>query len=395
MEFVAQLLIIIVATKFAGDLAVRLGQPAVLGNLLVGILIGPAVFGWIEADNDLINTFSYIGVIMLMFFAGLETDMGEMKKNGKASVNVALGGIILPFIGGYATGVWIGMSTNESIFLGLLLSATSVSISVQTFKELGRIKSKESATVLGAALVDDIIVVILLAVMLSFVGGEEVNLALLVSYKFLFFALVIFLGWKVVPWVMRKWAKLHTPEPVIKSGIIVCFSFTVLAESLGVAGIIGAFAAGLAISRTAFHKEVERKLEPIAYTVFVPVFFVSIGGGVNFEGLGELWLFTVVLCMVAMITKWIGAGIGAKLSGFKNRSSLVVGAGMISRGEVALIIALEGLKGNLLSTQYYTATIIAIVVSTVVTPPILKWLMKPSDGTTGPTQDIEASQKSG
>jgi monovalent cation:proton antiporter-2 (CPA2) family protein len=373
MEFIPQLLIIIVATKFAGDLAIRLGQPSVLGTLLVGILVGPALLDWIK-PTDTIEIFSYIGVVLLMFFAGLETDIQEMNKNRTASFNVALGGIILPFAAGYGLGLMYDMSHPESMFIGLLLSATSVSISVQTFKELGQIKSKESATVLGAALVDDIIVVILLAVLMSFLAGGDVNLALLISKKFIFFLIIFLVSWKIVPWFMRTLAKVKTPEPIIKTGIILCFSYVWFAEFLGVAGIIGAFAAGVAIAQTSFRKEVERKLEPIAYTIFVPVFFVSIGIEVSFEGLGDNLLFVLILCIVAILTKWIGAGLGARLSGFNNKSSLIVGAGMISRGEIALIIAAIGLDAGLLAQQYFTAIVIAVVVSTIVTPPLLKIL---------------------
>ncbi len=373
MEFITQLIIIIIATKLAGDLSIRLGQPSVLGTLLVGILIGPAALNWIE-PSELIDTFSMIGVLLLMFFAGLETDLEQLKKNRNASVAVALGGIILPFAGGYGLGIMAGMTNNEAMFIGLLLSATSVSISVQTFKELGQLKSRESATVLGAALVDDIAVVILLAVVMSFIGGGDVNLGLLIGKKVLFFAGAIIAVWKIVPWLMRKLSLVKTNEPVIKAGIVLCFVFAWFAESMGVAGIIGAFIAGVAISQTAFHKEVERKLEPIAYTVFVPVFFVSIGLNVSFEGISEHLIFTLLLCFVAIISKWIGSGVGAKLSRFNTRSSLFIGAGMISRGEIALIIASIGLTSGLLAQQYFTAVVIAVVVSTVVTPPLLKWL---------------------
>ena len=374
MEFIPQLIIIIIATKLAGDIAIRLGQPSVLGTLLIGIAIGPAALNWIQ-PSDLIDTFSAIGVLLLMFFAGLETDLQQLKKNRNASIAVALGGIILPFAGGYALGLISGMTNNEAMFIGLLLSATSVSISVQTFKELGHLKSRESATVLGAALVDDVIVVVLLAVMTSFLAGGEINLGLLLGKKVLFFVVATFVSWKMVPYVMRKLALVKTNEPVIKAGIVLCFVFAWFAESLGVAGVIGAFIAGVAISQTQYHKEVERKLEPIAYTIFVPVFFVSIGLNVSFTGISEHITFTLLLCVIAIISKWLGSGVGAKLSGFKTRSSLIIGAGMISRGEIALIIAAIGLSAGLLAQEYFTAVIIAVVVSTVVTPPLLKGLL--------------------
>ncbi|WP_019913573.1 cation:proton antiporter [Paenibacillus sp. HW567] len=377
MEFYLQLLVIILSTKLAGDLAVRLGQPSVLGKLIIGVVIGPAILGWVQ-PSELISTFSNIGVLLLMFFAGLETDIKELNNNRNSSVAVAVGGILFPLGLGYMTGIIIGLESSHAIFLGLLLSATSVSISVQTFKELGTLKSRESTTVLGAALVDDILVVVALAVFMSFVSTEEINLGLVLLKKVIFFALVIGMGWKVVPWVMRKLAPLRITEAVISIGIVICLSFSYMAEYFGVAGIIGAFAAGIAISRTEFKEEVEQKLEPIAYAIFVPVFFVSIGLSVSFEGFMSQILIIIGLAMVAILSKWLGAGLGAKVTGFNWRSSIVIGAGMVSRGEVALIIAAIGLESGLLSQKYFTSVIIVVILTTIVTPPLLKALFKKS-----------------
>ncbi|MHA6533690.1 cation:proton antiporter [Paenibacillus sp. BAC0078] len=375
MEFYLQLLVIILSTKLAGDLAVRLGQPSVLGKLIIGVVIGPAILGWIQ-PSELISSFSNIGVLLLMFFAGLETDIKELNNNRNSSVAVAVGGILLPLGLGYITGIIVGFESSHAIFLGLLLSATSVSISVQTFKELGKLKSRESTTVLGAALVDDILVVVALAVFMSFVSTEEINLGLVLLKKVIFFALVIGIGWKVVPWVMRKLAPLKITESVISIGIVICLFFSYMAEYFGVAGIIGAFAAGIAISRTEFKEEVEQKLEPIAYAIFVPVFFVSIGLSVTFEGFMSQILIIIGLAIVAILSKWLGAGLGAKVTGFNWRSSTVIGAGMVSRGEVALIIAAIGLESGLLSQKYFTSVIIVVILTTLVTPPLLKALFK-------------------
>jgi monovalent cation:proton antiporter-2 (CPA2) family protein len=379
LQFVADLVVIIAATMVAGWLAVRLGQPSVLGQLLVGIIIGPALLGWIE-PSAMIETFSYIGVILLMFFAGLETDLSELNRNRVASVNVALGGIIAPFAGGYAFSILWGFEQHEAMFIGLLLSATSVSISVQTFKELNQLKSKESATVLGAALVDDIAVVILLAVLMSFFTGGDINIGKLLGTKALFFGVSIVIAWFVVPWLIRNVANLKIHEPVVKASVILCFAFAWFAESLAVAGIIGAFIAGVAISRTPYQLQVNDQLEPIAAAIFTPVFFVSIGLQVSFNGLDQIIWFALLLSLLAVITKWIGAGFGARLSGFNNRSSLVIGAGMISRGEIALIIASIGLTSGLLSKDFYTGVIFAVIVSTVVTPPLLKYLVPVAPG---------------
>lgn len=373
--FFLTILIILLATKLAGDLSVRLGQPAVVGKLIIGVIIGPAILGWIES-SEIINELSEIGVLLLMFIAGLETNIDDLKRSIKSSTAVALGGILLPLLGGYLVGSAIGMETSQSIFLGLLLSATSVSISVQSLKELNMLKSRESTTILGAAILDDIVVVILLAFVMSIYGGEDVNLALIIGKKFIFFVIAGFMIWKGAKWLMQWLAPLRVTEAVISAALIVCFLLAFSAEEFGVAGIIGAFAAGLAISQTSYKEEVEHKLEPIAYAIFVPIFFVSVGFSVSFVGLGEYLGLIIVLSVVAILTKLIGSGLGARLTGFSTRSSMGIGSGMVSRGEVALIIATIGLEGGLLKRDYFTVLVIVVILTTLITPLLLKLIFR-------------------
>lgn len=376
MEFVLYLMLIILFTKLAGDLSVRLGQPSVLGKLIVGIILGPAVLGWIQ-DGEFIHYFSEIGVLLLMFIAGLETDLDQLRKNWKSAFAVAVGGIILPFLGGFAVGEMFGFSYANALFMGVILSATSVSISVQVLKDMNKLNTREGSTILGAAVVDDILVVILLAVLMSFFGtGESVSIGLLITKKVLFFAVALVVGWFVVPRVMKWMAPLKVTEAVIAAALMICFAFAYFAEIMGMAGIIGAFAAGIAISQTSFKHTVESKLEPIAYSIFVPVFFVSIGLNVSFEGVGNQIWFVILLTVVAILTKMLGGGLGARLTGFNNHSSAIIGSGMISRGEVALIIAATGLSSGLLQQQYFTSVIIVVIVTTLVTPPLLKYLFR-------------------
>ncbi|WP_126429572.1 cation:proton antiporter [Brevibacillus marinus] len=362
---------IVLGTKLAGDLSVKLGQPSVLGKLIVGIVIGPAVLGWIE-PSEFIDTFSQIGVLLLMFIAGLETDVQELNRNRNASLAVAVGGVILPFVGGYLSGIAIGMEQAYAIFLGLILSATSVSITVQTLKDLGQLNTRESTTILGAAVADDVLVVVLLAFVMSFLVGGDVSISSVVLKKILFFVTIVLIGWKLVPPLLRLLAPLKVTESVISAAFIVCMSFAYYAELLGITGIIGAFAAGIAISQTKYKEEVEQKIEPIAYAVFVPVFFVSIGLSVSFKGIGEQIWFIFALTLIAIFTKLIGCGLGARVTGFNMRSSFAIGAGMISRGEVALIIAALGLEAQLLAPEYFTSLVVVVILTTLVTPPILK-----------------------
>ncbi|MES5894930.1 cation:proton antiporter [Bacillus mycoides] len=377
-EFFFQIALILLSTKLAGDLSVRLGQPSVLGKLIVGIVIGPAVLGWIE-NSELLTQLSNVGVILLMFMAGLETDLEELNANRNSSLAVALGGIVLPFVGGYVSGLVMGMEQGNAVFLGLLLCATSVSISVQTLRDLGKMKTRESTTMLGAAVFDDILVVILLAFAMSFLGTDDVNLTMVILKKVVFFASIILIGWKGVPAIMRWLSPLRVSESIVSAALIICFSFAYFGELLGIAGIIGAFAAGIAISQTNYKHEVEKKVEPIAYAMFVPVFFVSIGMNITFDGIGDQIWFILALTVIAVFTKLIGCGFGARMTGFDAKSSAIIGAGMVSRGEVALIIAGTGLSSGLLAQDYFTAIVIVVILTTMITPPMLKYTFGAKD----------------
>lgn len=367
-----QLAIILLASKIAGDISVRLKQPSVLGKLLIGIVLGPTVLGLVE-DTDILKELSQIGVILLMFIAGLETDIDEFKRTGKASTLVGIGGIIVPFAVGYFTGIVSNLSSIQASFLGLLLSATSVSISVQVLKEMNQLKTRAGATILGAAVIDDILVIIALAFLMSMAGaGGEVHLSKIILKKVLFFVGAILVGWKVVPILLRKFSTLRVTETVISSALIICFIFAYFAEFTGVAAIIGAYIAGVAISVTEFKHEVFEKVETISYSLFVPVFFTSIGVSAKFTGIVNNLILIVILSILAILSKLIGSSIGAKLTGFSWKNSLGIGSAMVSRGEVALIIAAIGLDNHLLSQSLFAVLLVVILVTTIVTPLMMK-----------------------
>lgn len=373
MTLLWQLALIIFATKSAGYLSQRLGQPRVLGEILVGILIGPAILGWIEFTHTL-ETFSELGVIFLMFFAGLETNMKDLRDNKKPAIAVALMGIFVPFIGGYLVGHFMGLGIIASLFIGIVFSATSVSISVQTFRELNVLQSRESITVLGAAVVDDIVVMMGLAIMLSLTVADDVSLSMVLLKQVIFFVVIIALSWKVVPFITKRFIK--STQALLVFGILLCLSYAYFADAMGISNIIGAFIAGLSLSSMPKKDAFEEEFAPAIFTLFVPVFFAGIGLSVNFTGLAEHWLLVIVLSIVAIATKLIGSAIGARLTGFDTRGSLIIGAAMISRGEVALITASIGLSAGIISQAYFTPIIIAVIVTTLVTPPLLKRLIK-------------------
>lgn len=394
MAFIPSLILIIISTKLAGDLSVRLGQPAVLGKLLAGVLLGPAVLGWVD-NSSWIEMLAEIGVLLLMFIAGLETDMEQLRKNWIPSCAVALGGIILPFLGGYGLALALGLSQTYALFMGILICATSVSITVQTLKEMNQLNSREGTAILGAAVVDDIVVVILFAVMMSLLGtADAISIPLMIAKKLVFFVAIIAAGWWAVPFVLKRMAKIKVSEGIMSGALLLCLSFSYFAESMGVAGIIGAFAAGLAISRTSYRHTVETKVEPIAYTFFVPVFFASIGLNVSFEGLGDQVVFILLLTIVAILTKWIGGGIGARLTGFNFRESAAIGSGMVSRGEVALIIAASGLSAGLLPEQYFTSLVLVVILTTLVTPPLIKAVFQLKSKPAAQSKEAQRHQRS-
>src|SRR4051794_24604456 len=263
--FILQIVIVLLATKIAGQLSIRLGQPSVLGKIIVGIILGPALLGWVH-DTEIVSVFSEIGVLLLMFLAGLETNLKDLNQNKKAAVLVAVGGIIAPILLGYMGSQIYDLSNAESIFIGLLLAATSVSISVQTLRELGWLNTKEGSALLGAAVLDDIIVVVLIAVAMSFFGtaagdgaAAGAGIGMLIIKKVGFFVALYFASKWLVPGFIKVFSKFQVTEATLSGGLIVAFGFAFFAESLGVAGIIGTFFAGIAIGQTKFKEEIEHK----------------------------------------------------------------------------------------------------------------------------------------
>ncbi|WP_026563729.1 cation:proton antiporter [Bacillus sp. UNC41MFS5] len=377
MELILELAIILFASKIAGDISVKLGQPSVLGKLLIGVIIGPAVLGLISETKTLADL-SQIGVILLMFIAGLETDIHEFRRTWKASTFVGISGIIVPLLAGFLSGVLLNMTTIEALFLGLLLSATSVSISVQALKELNKIQSKEGTTILGAAVIDDVLVIIALAFLMS-MAGDEVNLSMMIIKKVLFFSGAILVAWKIVPWLLKKFAPLKVTESLVTGALIICFLFVYAAELTGVAGIIGAYIAGVAISQTNYKNEIFKKVETISYSIFVPVFFTSIGLSVSFDGISQHLGLMLGLSILAILTKLIGAAAGAKMARFSWKNSLGIGAAMVSRGEVALIIATIGLETNLITEELFAVLVVVVLVTTIVTPPMMKYFFNQGD----------------
>lgn len=375
VSFLLDIMVVLVAVKLAGHLSQRLGQPSVLGKLLVGLLIGPAALNLVH-PTSMIAELSEVGVILLMFLAGLETNLKDFRESALRALMVAIGGVVVPFLGGWGVATAWGYGGLTAVFTGVLLVATSVSISVQTLRELGHLKGRSGVTILVAAVLDDVMGIIVLSVVLGMAGGGAAagghgggSMGLLLTKMIVFFAAAGLVGWKLVPPLIRWFSKFKVGAPMLAIGIVVALGFAYAAEMAGLAGIIGAYLAGLTLSATDFRDKLMHTVEETASGFFVPFFFVSVGLSAQFAGLtGSFLLFVVVLCAVAVITKLAGCGLGARLAGFNTKDAFGIGSGMVARGEVGLIVAGIGLEQGLL----YTAMVAVSLVTTLVTPPLLK-----------------------
>lgn len=378
MHFVGILCLILITTTLFSHLARRMGVPAVIGQLLAGVLLGGAGLNWVHPDI-LVHDFSEIGVILLMFLAGLESDISLLKRYFRPGMLVALLGIVFPMLFGYATGVGFQSSPTEAFFFGIVLAATSVSISVEVLKELNVVNTKEGSTILGASVVDDILVVLVLSLSLSFLGGESSQATLLpvtLLVELIYFVLIFLLVKWIAPFLLALAEKLFANSAVIIMSLIICLGMAYLADLVGLSSVIGAFFAGIAVSQTKVREEVEHSVEALGYAVFIPVFFVSVGLEVDFSRLNEQLFFILAFTVVAILTKLVGGYVGAKIAKFSNNSAWMVGAGMISRGEMALIILQIGQQNQLISSTLYSPLVIVVLLSTLISPLILKYFTK-------------------
>lgn len=378
MQFLGMLVVILFATLIGGQFSARLKLPAVVGELLAGIIIGPAVFNLVQ-PSEIIKVFSDIGVIFLMFLAGLDCDIKTLEKLLRPSVLVAALGMIVPIITTYTTGIFFNFSQVESLFLGLTFSATSVSISVAVLQEMGRLKGKEGMTILGAAVADDLLSILLLSIVNGLTGvsehgssmGKNYIVSLLIQAAFLI--LLGLLSVYVIPRLISLSQRLTLPVPETLVAMIIVLLSSWGAEKVGLSNVIGAFFAGLALNHTSAQKTLKKNFTVISYSSFIPVFFVSIGLDMSIKGILHDFILFIVLVIGGVFSKLVGAGLGAKIAGFSNSSSLLVGNGMVSRGEMALVVAQIGLTNHLLAPAVYSTVIGAIIMTTVISPFLLKW----------------------
>lgn len=379
-DFLLFVAIILLSTKIFSLLSQKVNMPQVVGALLVGVLLGPSCLNILH-ETDFLTKSAEIGVIFLMFLAGLDTDFDDLKATGKSSVIIAFVGVLIPLGSGFLTYYLFfhgqrpdTMIFLESAFVGIVLTATSVSITVETLREMGKLKGKMGTSILGAAIIDDILGIIALTVITSFtVPGVEIMVVLL--NILLFFVFIAVCGF----FVFRLFRKLEivygTKRRVAIYAVAFCLLLSYISEVyFGVADITGAYFAGLILCNVTETKSyIASKINITSYMFFTPIFFASIGIKTVITGMSqELILFTLALLIVAILSKIVGCGLGAKICGFSNMDSLAIGVGMISRGEVALIVAQKGEQAGLISPTLFPAIVLVVIVTTLITPILLK-----------------------
>lgn len=375
------LAIIIIFAKVCGILARKCKAPQVVGEIIAGLIIGPSVLGLVQ-QTDFLMEMAEVGVVLLMFSAGLETDLKELMKTGPVALLIACAGVFVPlvlgtllYMGFYGAAPWGSDKFYMAVFIGVIMTATSVSITVQSLKEMGRLRKKVGTTILSAAIIDDVIGIIVLTFVVGFKSPDS-NPGKVVLSTVLFFIAALILGFILYKIFQKLDARYpHTRRiPIIS--LALCFFFAYAAEKyFGIADITGAYVAGIVLCSIKDSNYIEEKMEVSSYMIFGPIFFASIGLKTSIENMdGSILLFSLGFVAVALLGKIIGCGLVAKVCKFNMMDSLKIGVGMMTRGEVALIVAQKGLSVGLLTPVYFTSVILLIIVSSISTPIILKLL---------------------
>ncbi len=389
----------LIFARLLGYIFDRLKQPAVIGEIIAGIILGGlglVVFSGqsfsffnftfslpqLSYNSEEFKLFAEIGILFMLFISGLQTSLPKLKKMGKPSSFVAIGGIVLPLILGIAAGMFFGFSQQDSIVIGLILVATSVGVTVRTLMDLHVLDSDVGATILGGAVIDDVLGIILLAFVLGIDSPIYIGIKIII-----FFLIFLYLGLKIMDKILDLGDKIHLPKALLSISLAVFLIFSFFADKSGISGIIGAFVAGLIIGHTLKSRKIIDDVQTIGYGLFIPLFFVWVGASL-WEGVSQdlssfaaIGLLALVIIIVAIVGKIVGCGIGAKLAGMKNKESLQVGVGMIPRMELALIIVSSAISHGLLSSpkvehQILAATILLTIATTLIAPLLIKAVFK-------------------
>jgi Kef-type K+ transport system membrane component KefB len=382
-EILKTMAIIIVSAELCGLIARKCKAPQVVGQIIAGLLIGPSVLGLVE-ETEFIDQMAEIGVILLMFSAGLGTNLKQLIKVGFKALLIACCGVFVPLVGGaILASCFYGFAPVGSeeflrnVFFGVIMTATSVSITVQALRDLGHLNGEIGTTIMSAAIIDDVIGIIVLTFVIS-LRDPDTNLGIIVMKNVVFFVIAIVGGilcYKLFSWLDKRYEH-HRRIPIL--GVCFCFALAYVAEHyFGIADITGAYVAGIVLCSIHDADYIARRMDISSYMIFGPMFFAGIGLKTQLSGMdAELLLFSVCFVVVALLTKIIGCGLCTKCFGYSWKDSLKVGVGMMTRGEVALVVAQKGLAVGLIDSRYFTAVILLIIFSSIVTPIVLKVLYR-------------------
>ena len=382
--FFLDLALILLCTKLFGVLTRKIQLPAVIGALIAGFLIGPNILNIVH-ETELLNIMAELGVIFIMFMAGMETDIKKIKETGKASIFIAILGMVLPLAGGFlVTGAFThgfaGLSQKqvyEYIFIGVILMATSVTITVETLRELGKLTTKTGTTILGAAILDDVLGIIALTVVMS-ITDTSISIGIVMLKVLGFFAFAGVCGFGFYLFFKYLSNKHGERRRVPIYSLVFCLGLSYAAQHFfGVADITGAYLAGVMISSITLSKYVNEKVEVTSYMLFAPIFFASIGVKATIQHIDlHMLLFSLSLIVVALLTKVVGGSLGAKLAKYSPKEAIRCGVGMMARGEVALIVADRGVAAGLIPEAYLTPIVLLVICSSFFTPAFLKFAYK-------------------
>lgn len=375
--FIIHLFIILVTAGIGSFIAKKLGQPKLIGQIVGGIILGPSILSLIP-QTIFIKNLAEIGVILLMFLAGLETDFEELKESIGKSSKIALGGILAPFLLGIG-GMYLlrgELILNEALFVGVILTATSMGVTIQTLAELKELNSTFGMSILGAAVIDDILGILLLTVVMGVLGKATTSISFLILKIGLFALLLLIIGKLLSQFILKNnqlLKKLKT-KYLLAGALTLVFLFSIFAQEFGIATIIGAYFIGLILSTTQLKEKLTYEVDKFGTSFFVPIFFVNIGLSIDLSMVSQYFVTTLVIVAIGIISKILGSYIGARFSGFKNRQSWRVGFSMIPRTEVSLIIATMGIKAGFIGPDIFSGVVLLVVVSIILSP----WLLKKS-----------------
>ncbi len=396
-SFLLSLALILLFTKIFGIATAHVHLPQVVGALLAGVLLGPSGIGLLHQSDFLVKT-AEIGVIMLMFIAGIDTDINELKRTGPAACLIAVMGVFVPILGcGGVYYLFFGSgfdrtSMLKAAFVGVVFAATSVSITVETLNEMGKLKSRVGTTILSAAIIDDIIGIIVLSV-LSAMGDSRVSPLATVVKILAFFVFTFIVGFIVYKLFKKVSVNHETSRRIAVWALAFCFLMSYCAEKLfGVADITGAYFAGVILCNlTKSRQYVAKKITAASYLVFSPVFFANIGLKTDLSGINtSIIVFALVLAVMSVLTKIVGCGLAAKATKMSNRESLTVGIGMVARGEVALMVAQKGIDSGYIDSSVFPAIVLCVVIAALITPVLLK--LSITHGKSGGGEETEATE---